>query len=211
MRAARIVYMTPISSSTRLALYYAAYFAVIGILLPFWPVWLSTKGLTATQIGLVLASAPFVRAFASPLIAQFADQKGLRQPIMMGLTAVAAVAFAAFYFIDGFWAIILVTILFFMFFPRASHWPKVSPCMSCERRAQTTGASDFGGRSHLSVQQQVAARSWRGATRILFFICLSWVWVFYFSYAWASPEHASQLRPAAGRLCSNSVELKHSS
>ena len=108
--------MTPISNSTRLALYYAAYFAVIGILLPFWPVWLSTKGLTATQIGLVLASAPFVRAFASPLIAQFADQKGLRQPIMMGLTAVAAVAFAAFYFIDGFWAIILVTILFFMFF-----------------------------------------------------------------------------------------------
>ena len=108
--------MTPTSNSTRLALYYAAYFAVIGILLPFWPVWLSTKGLTATQIGLVLASAPFVRAFASPLIAQFADQKGLRQPIMMGLTAVAAAAFAAFYFIDDFWAIILVTILFFMFF-----------------------------------------------------------------------------------------------
>ena len=82
--------MTPISNPTRLSLYYAAYFAVIGILLPFWPVWLSTKGLTATQIGLVLASAPFVRALASPLIAQFADQKGLRQPIMMGLTAVAA-------------------------------------------------------------------------------------------------------------------------
>ena len=99
--------MTPISNPTRLSLYYAAYFAVIGILLPFWPVWLSTKGLTATQIGLVLASAPFVRAFASPVIAQFADQKGLRQPIMMGLTAVAAAAFAAFYFTDGFWGLFL--------------------------------------------------------------------------------------------------------
>mgnify|MGYP001180174287 CR=1 FL=1 len=108
--------MTPAPNSIRLALYYAAYFAVIGILLPFWPVWLSAKGLTATQIGLVLASAPFVRAFASPLIAQYSDQKGLRQPIIMGLTAVAAAAFAAFYFISGFWAIILVTVLFFMFF-----------------------------------------------------------------------------------------------
>ena len=108
--------MTPAPNSTRLAFYYAAYFAVIGILLPFWPVWLSAKGLTATQIGLVLASAPFVRAFASPLIAQYADQKGLRQPIIMGLTTVAAAAFAAFYFISGFRAIILVTVLFFMFF-----------------------------------------------------------------------------------------------
>jgi len=100
----------------RLALYYAAYFAVIGVLMPFWPVWLEAKGLTATQIGLVLASAPFVRAFASPLIAQYADKKGLRQPIMMGLTALAAIFFAAFNFISGFWAIVLVTVLFFMFF-----------------------------------------------------------------------------------------------
>ncbi len=100
----------------RLALYYAAYFAVIGVLMPFWPVWLEAKGLTATQIGLVLASAPFVRAFASPLIAQYADKKGLRQPIMMGLTALAAIFFGAFNLISGFWAIVLVTVLFFMFF-----------------------------------------------------------------------------------------------
>jgi MFS transporter, PPP family, 3-phenylpropionic acid transporter len=30
----------------RLSLFYAAYFLVIGIQLPFWPLWLESRGLT---------------------------------------------------------------------------------------------------------------------------------------------------------------------
>ena len=71
----------------RLSFYYAAYFGVIGILLPFWPVWLEAQGLSSIEIGLTLASAPFVRSVASPLIAQIADRQGLRQPIIILLTA----------------------------------------------------------------------------------------------------------------------------
>ena len=100
----------------RLAFYYAAYFGVIGILMPFWPMWLEAKGLGAVEIGFILASAPFVRAIASPLIAQSADRRGVRRPIMITLTATATVSFAAFHFISGFWPIILVTVLFFMLF-----------------------------------------------------------------------------------------------
>ena len=34
----------------RLALFYAAIFAVIGVLLPFWPLWLAARGLGAAEI-----------------------------------------------------------------------------------------------------------------------------------------------------------------
>ncbi|MEE2745670.1 MAG: major facilitator superfamily domain-containing protein 6 [Pseudomonadota bacterium] len=102
--------------SARLASYYAAYFAVIGILLPFWPIWLESRGLNAIDIGFVLAAAPFVRVLTNPLIAQFADQKGLRQPIILGSTIAALLVFISYNFISDFWPILLITALFFTLF-----------------------------------------------------------------------------------------------
>jgi hypothetical protein len=52
----------------RLALFYAAYFAAVGIHLPFWPVWLEWRGLGATEIGYVLAAAFWPRIVTSLLI-----------------------------------------------------------------------------------------------------------------------------------------------
>lgn len=103
------------SNPSRLALYYGGYFAVVGILLPFWPVWLSSKGLSAAEIGFVLAAAPFVRGFTNPMIAQYADRRGLRKPLMTALAGAAALCFAAYGITDGFWPILFVSILFFMF------------------------------------------------------------------------------------------------
>ncbi len=99
----------------RLALYYAAYFAVVGVLLPFWPVWLSSKGLTPVEIGIVLAAAPFVRGFTNPFIAQYADRRGIRQPLMVALSGLAALSFASYGLTETFWPILLVSVLFFMF------------------------------------------------------------------------------------------------
>tara|TARA_B100000315_G_scaffold186829_1_gene176359 strand:- start:11320 stop:12462 length:1143 start_codon:yes stop_codon:yes gene_type:complete len=96
----------------RLSLFYAAYFAMIGIMLPFWPVWLEAKGLTPANIGIVIGSATFVRVFFNPFVAHIADRRGTRQPII-ALLAVFAVIFFAFFFVtESFWPILLVTILF---------------------------------------------------------------------------------------------------
>ncbi|MDA0241706.1 MAG: MFS transporter [Proteobacteria bacterium] len=107
--------MSAVSNPVRLAFYYGGYFAVTGILLPFWPVWLSSKGLGAAEIGIVLAAAPFVRGFTNPLIAQYADRRGLRKPLMTLMAGAATLSFAAYGVTDGFWPILLVSILFFMF------------------------------------------------------------------------------------------------
>ena len=105
----------------RLSLFYAAYFAMIGIMMPFWPVWLEAKGLTPANIGLVIGSATFVRVFFNPLVAHVADRRGTRQPIM-ALMAVFAVIFFSFFFVtDNFWPILLVTILF------SSCWGAIQP------------------------------------------------------------------------------------
>jgi MFS transporter, PPP family, 3-phenylpropionic acid transporter len=41
----------------RLSAFYGAIFLVTGIQLPFWPVWLSSRGFTASEIGMLLAAA----------------------------------------------------------------------------------------------------------------------------------------------------------
>lgn len=96
----------------RLSLFYAAYFAMVGITLPFFPVWLEAKGLEPANIGIVIGSATFVRVFFNPFIAHIADRRGSRQPII-ALLAVCSFFFYAFYFVsDTFWPILLVTIVF---------------------------------------------------------------------------------------------------
>lgn len=99
--------------ATRLAFYYVAVYGTVGVLLPFWPVWLQYKGLDATQIGIVLAAATIGRVVANPLIAQTADRRGERRPIIVKLAAVTVAASFAFFLTDGFWPIIVVALVFF--------------------------------------------------------------------------------------------------
>ena len=60
----------------RLSLFYAAVFLFIGILLPFWPVWLKSRGMAAGEIGILLSLGMWVRAVSGPLVAQAADRTG---------------------------------------------------------------------------------------------------------------------------------------
>ena len=59
----------------RLAALYAGLFIMIGIQLPFFPVWLKAKGLDPQMIGLVLAAPIVARLIAVPLVARAADRR----------------------------------------------------------------------------------------------------------------------------------------
>ena len=97
----------------RLALFYAALFSLVGVHLPFWPVWLKAHGLGPTEIGVVLAVGVGVKVIANPLVAAFADRLGQRRPIMIALSLLALAAFSLFAWTGGFWGILGVTVLFF--------------------------------------------------------------------------------------------------
>jgi len=96
----------------RLASYYAMAFGVIGVFMPFWPLWLKSRGLTAEDIGLVMALGVAVRTISNPLVANMADRMGERKRIMAALTFFACAAFAMFFGAHGFWAILAVTLVF---------------------------------------------------------------------------------------------------
>jgi PPP family 3-phenylpropionic acid transporter len=81
----------PIGFAPRLAALYAAMFVMLGIQLPFFPVWLKAKGLDAQTIGVVLAIPMVVRVFAIPFAARAADRyDALRAAIIA--TSCASVA-----------------------------------------------------------------------------------------------------------------------
>ena len=80
--------------ATRLGIFYAASFLVVGIQLPFWPIWLAGRGLDAHEIALVFAAAIWAKVIATPALGALADRLGRRRAVMIGLAAVACAAYA---------------------------------------------------------------------------------------------------------------------
>jgi MFS transporter, PPP family, 3-phenylpropionic acid transporter len=74
----------------RIAAFYAALFVVLGVQMPFLPVWLAARGLDAGAIGLVLAIPMVVRLFAIPLATHRADRHdALRAALVIASCAAA--------------------------------------------------------------------------------------------------------------------------
>jgi PPP family 3-phenylpropionic acid transporter len=65
-------------------------FGGIGFYMPFFPIWLESRGLTLTQIGLVLAIPMAVRVIAIPLITPLADRRVGAAALIAGLNLVLA-------------------------------------------------------------------------------------------------------------------------
>lgn len=101
----------PRAVGPRLALFYGAAFAAVGVQLPFWPVWLEAQGLSAAQIGLVLAAAFWPRVATNLLIAYQADRMGRRKPLMVGLAAATVLGIALFALAAELWAFLLLSAL----------------------------------------------------------------------------------------------------
>jgi PPP family 3-phenylpropionic acid transporter len=78
----------------RLAFFYAAMFSLTGIQLPFWPAWLTGRGLSAGEIGVLLAMAQWVKLAANPLAGIAADKSRAPRAVMVLLSAGAALGFA---------------------------------------------------------------------------------------------------------------------
>jgi PPP family 3-phenylpropionic acid transporter len=94
----------------RLAAFYGALFAGVGIGLPFWPVWLNAQGLTAGEIGSLLAAATVARILMSPLVARVADRTGERKRLIVLLFAISGGCWTLFLVAHGFWALLAISI-----------------------------------------------------------------------------------------------------
>lgn len=100
-----------LSLALRLSFFYAAVFGTVGVSTPFFPVWLSSRGMDAAQIGLLLAVVSWVRVVTTPWLGGVAERMGERRRPMAVLAAVAMAASAAYWFADGFWGYLCVGIV----------------------------------------------------------------------------------------------------
>ena len=107
----------------RISLVFGAIFAVIGIIMPFWPIWLESKGISPIEIGLILAVGTWSRAILNPLLAQNADRHGRPDIMIILLGWGALIAHLLFFVSDSFWSLFLISvcssILLFAMMPMA--------------------------------------------------------------------------------------------
>ena len=98
--------------AVRLAAYYAAIFANLGLYLPFMPIWLAWRGMSPYEIGVITSAPLFIRVLATPSIGLWSDRRGDHRPtIIIGgwLSLVSAVGLA---FSSSFWPILLWVMVF---------------------------------------------------------------------------------------------------
>jgi PPP family 3-phenylpropionic acid transporter len=100
-----------VSLPVRFALFYVATFLFVGVYVPFWPVWLASRGLSAEEIAVVVAVTTWLRAIGPPLVADAADRRGERWRVIIGLLVATLLSYPLFALAEGLWPILAVTVL----------------------------------------------------------------------------------------------------
>jgi PPP family 3-phenylpropionic acid transporter len=100
-----------LSFAWRLGFLYAALFLVVGCYLPYFPVWLAWRDLGPDQIAILLAAPLFTRILCTPAISFAADKVGGRRTILIALAWGSLVSFLLLWAVDGFWPMLLVSVL----------------------------------------------------------------------------------------------------
>ncbi|HRN84419.1 MAG TPA: MFS transporter [Hyphomicrobium sp.] len=96
----------------RLSAFYGALFLILGIHLPFLPVWLDARGLTAQEIAIVTAAPLVLRVFVTPTTAVFADRTGRHRSLVNILALVALLLALLLSQMHGFWGLLLFAVPF---------------------------------------------------------------------------------------------------
>lgn len=108
--------MTAEPSSTsfawRIALFYSAIFVVLGVSLPYFPLWLKFQGLNAVEIGLVTSVPLFIRIAATPMIGFAADRAGSVRRIVVIAAAFGLLSACVLMVSAGLWMILVFFTLF---------------------------------------------------------------------------------------------------
>ncbi len=96
----------------RISLFYTAYFAMIGVYQPFFPLWLESRELDAPDIAWVMAASIWLRVAVNPAVMRFADWRGERRRYAVGSAIASVVVAACLPLAEGFWPILGLVLLF---------------------------------------------------------------------------------------------------
>ncbi|MCB9885619.1 MAG: MFS transporter [Planctomycetes bacterium] len=101
-----------------LAAFYAALFAVLGVFMQYFPLWLhDERGLDEAQIAVVLSSMTVARTVAGPLWAQQVDRTGQPRRVLLLLCALSLAAFLIYHFADSVFGLMTASFVFGCCYP----------------------------------------------------------------------------------------------
>ena len=78
----------------RVAVAYCSYFAFLGLYLPYFPIWLQSRGIAEYQIGIILAVPMAVRVLTSGFLVALADTRFDRAVFTMAVYVISAILFS---------------------------------------------------------------------------------------------------------------------
>jgi len=93
----------------RISLFYTGFFVVGGLFTPFFPVWLSQRGLTPEQIGVCLAFPLAARLLFMPVGSALADRAPNRRFAVIVFALLGLLFFIPATLVSGYWPILLLT------------------------------------------------------------------------------------------------------
>jgi len=102
----------PISATIRFSLLTSAINGIVGVMLAFWPLWLKSRGLDATEIGVLVGVGLWVRVPATPLVGRLADRTSDRRAVMLTLASASFVISCLLIPAYGFLPVLLISTLY---------------------------------------------------------------------------------------------------
>ncbi len=92
--------------------FYGAVFLVVGVFLPFFPVFLAGRGLSESQIAIILAAPLALRVVFAPMTGAIADRLPDRRYALVAYAWISAATFLSFALFHSFMAMLVVASLF---------------------------------------------------------------------------------------------------
>lgn len=103
----------------RLSNFYLFYFASLGVLVPYWSLYLKHLGYGSVQIGQLMALLMATKIISPNVWGWIADHTGRRMAIVRLGSLLAVITFAGVFVAEGFWALGAVMLLFSFFWNAA--------------------------------------------------------------------------------------------
>jgi len=126
----------------RIGLFFAAYYAAAGVLAPYFPLYLEYRGLTAAQIGIVMAVAQGMRIFGPTVWGWLADHTTERVRILQFTSVAAALCFVPVLFPGGFGTVLLT--MFAVHFFMTGQIPIAEAMTATQLRGDPRAATRYG-------------------------------------------------------------------
>lgn len=95
----------------RVGAFFAALCLIYGVHLPYLPLWLEWRGLSADEIALVTSAPLFLRLLATPTLAYVADRRAAHSTMILQLAWTGLIAALVLSQMTGFLAILIVALL----------------------------------------------------------------------------------------------------